>query len=319
CRQINVDRPNSLMQDMLGANFDSFRQNIVDLIDRKSNTILVDRMERMLKGMRADLFSFLDKIELGLRLDKDKAYDERKEAEQSLNDINKEQTRIMEELNITFKSMENESVVWIRDLVLKMRNESLAGCNLVDVRKFYSLYCIDTLQKALGICMDHHSQMIFDMLDDISGELTRKIFKTPENTHFRFSFAINNKTWTKGDNVGFLSQSFLGSNIFGLVGMTIGGAMRQNELKKNTTDVFADIADQYNVLLESLPGTVHKAYTDMKNRIYKQIQEYFTDRAQEVQTQTEQIINFAQKNQEEKEQSMQLVQIVRGILNDMKV
>ncbi len=167
--------------------------------------------------------------------------------------------------------------------------------------------------------MDYHSQIIFDMLDEISGELTQKIFKTPENTHFRFSFAINNKTWTKGDNVGFVSQTLLGSNILGLVGMTIGGAMRQNELKRNTSDVFSDINEQYRFLLESLPGTVHKAYTDMKNRIYKQIQDYFTDRAEEVQSQTEQVINFAQRNQEEKEQSMQLVQMVRGILNDMKV
>ena len=319
CRQETVDRPNAAMQDILGENFDCFRQTVEKLIEGKCNTILVDRMERMLKGMRTDLFVFLDKIEHGLKLDKEKAYDERKGAELSLQDMDSTQTRIMEELNDTFKSMENETTVWMRELVMKMKNESLAGCNLVDVRKFYSLYCIDTLQKALGICTDHHSQIIFEMLDDISDELTRKVFKAPENTHYRFSFAINNKTWTKGDNVGYLSQNFLGSNIFGLVGMTIGGAMRQSELKKNTTDVLGDINDKYNDLLESLPTIVHRAYADMKNRIYKHIQEYFTDRAREVQTQTEQIINFAQKTQEEKEQSMQLIQIVRGILNDMKV
>ena len=109
------------------------------------------------------------------------------------------------------------------------------------------------------------------------------------------------------------------SSALSVVGMTIGGAMRQSELKKNTPDVFSDINEQYRFLLESLPGTVHKAYADMKNRIYKQIQEYFADRAEEVQSQTEQVINFAQRNQEEKEQSMELVQMVRGILNDMKV
>ncbi len=319
CRQVNVDRPNQTMQDKLGGNFDLFRQTIIELIDKKSNTILVDRMERMLKGMRADLFASLDNIEQGLKLDKDQAYDERQKAEQTMRDMDTEQARMMNELSTMFQSMENETSVWMRDLIEKMQSESLTGYDLVNIRKYYSLYCIDTLQKALSACTDHHSQIIFDMLDEISGELTQKIFKTSENTHFRFSFAINNKTWTKGDNVGFVSQTLLGSNILGLVGMTIGGAMRQNELKRNTSDVFSDINEQYRFLLESLPGTVHKAYADMKNRIYKQIQDYFTDRAEEVQSQTEQVINFAQKNQEEKEQSMQLVQMVRGILNDMKV
>ncbi len=319
CRQVNVDRPNQTMQDKLGGNFDLFRQTIIELIDKKSNTILVDRMERMLKGMRADLFASLDNIEQGLKLDKDQAYDERQKAEQTTRDMDAEQARMMNELSTMFQSMENETSVWMRDLIEKMKSESLTGYDLVNIRKYYSLYCIDTLQKALSACMDYHSQIIFDMLDEISGELTQKIFKTAENTHFRFSFAINNKTWTKGDNVGFVSQTLLGSNILGLIGMTIGGAMRQNELKRNTSDVFSEINEQYRFLLESLPGTVHKAYADMKNRIYKQIQNYFTDRAEEVQSQTEQVINFAQRNQEEKEQSMQLVQMVRGILNDMKV
>ena len=101
--------------------------------------------------------------------------------------------------------------------------------------------------------------------------------------------------------------------------MAIGGAMRQSELQRNTSDVFSDINEQYKFLMESLPRTIQKAYADMKNRIYKQIQEYFTDCAQKIESQTEQVINFAQKNQEEKEQSMLLVQMVRGILNDMKV
>lgn len=319
CRIMNVDRPNPSMQDKLGENFDLFRNTIVNLIEGKSNTILVDRMERMLKGMRSDLFASLDKIEQGLKLDKDKAYDERQNAENTLNEMDVKQTQIMNEINAQFITMESETTAWIRELVHKMQYESLAGFDLVSIRKYYSLYCIDTLQKALGLCMDHHSQIIFDILDNISDELTQKVFKTAETTHFRFSFAINNKTWTSGDNVGFLSRAFMGGNILGLVGMTIGGAMRQNEMKKNTTDVFDDINAQYNSLLESMPDTIHKSYVDMKNRIYKHIQDYFTDRSQEIQSQTEQIINFAQKNQEEKEQSMQLIQMIRGILNDMKV
>lgn len=324
CRQMNVDRPNPAMKDKLGGNFDVFRKTIIELIDRKNNTILVDRMERMLKGMRADLFASLDRIEQGLKLDKDQAYDERQKAEQSLRDMDNEQTRMMNELNGMFQSMENETTVWMQELVQKMQGEALTGYDLANIRKYYSLYCIDTLQKALEICMDHHSQIIFDRLDEISGELTQKIFMQTENTHFRFSFAINNMTWTKGDNVSYISRSLsvavpLVSSALSVVGMTIGGAMRQSELKKNTPDVFSDINEQYRFLLESLPGTVHKAYADMKNRIYKQIQEYFADRAEEVQSQTEQVINFAQRNQEEKEQSMELVQMVRGILNDMKV
>ncbi len=317
CRQMNVERPNSSMSDKLSENFDAFREKIVELIERKSNTILVDRMERMLRSMRADLFVSLDNIETGLKLDKEKAYDERQKAEQSLIEMSAEQTKIMNDLSAMFGSMESETTVWMRELVDRMQNESLAGYDLIDVRKYYSLYCIDTLQKALNICMDHHSQIVFDVLDDISGELTQKIFKTSETTHFRFSFVVNNKTWTKGDNVGFISQNV--SGLWGLVGMTIGGAMRQKELKNKSSDVFADISEQYNRLTETLPKTIHKAYADMKNRINKHIQEYFADRADELHSQTEQIINFAEKNQEEKEQAMQLIEMVRTILNNMNI
>lgn len=319
CRHVGAERPNSVLQDKLAANFEDFRQKMIALIEGKSNTILIDRMERMLRSMREDLFAFLDKIEQGLKLDKDKAYDERQKAEETLQHMDTEQTRVMNELRDFFRTMESETLNWIQELVQKMQDESLDDCDLIHIRKYYSLYCIDTLQKALELCMDHHSQIIFDMLDAISGELTQNIFKTAECVHSRFSFAVNNKTWTKGDNVGFISQTLLSSSVLGLIGMTVGGAMRQNELRKNTTDVFADINEQYGLLLETLPGTVHKAYADMMKRMNKHIQEYFADRAQEVRSHTEQVIDFAQRSQQEKEQSMQLVQTVRGILNDMSV
>lgn len=323
CRQEESERPNPTMQEKLEENFDAFRKNIVELIDGKSNTILVDRMERMLKGMRADLFASLDKIEQGLQLDKDKAYDERQKAELSLQEMNAEQTRMLGELENTFGDMENETENWMRELIQKMQGETLTEYDLENIRKYYTLYCVDTLQKALGTCTDYHSQIVFDKLDEISGELTRKIFNTTETAHFKFTFALNNKTWTKGDNVGFVSQQISSFGILGfvggLIGKTVGGAMRQNELKKNTTDVFADINEQYTRLSETLPATVQKTYTEMKNRICQQIQDYFADRSREVQSQTEQIIDFAQKSQEEKEQSMQLVQTIRGILNEMKV
>lgn len=319
CRQVKVKRPNSAMQDKLGENFKLLRRNITELIDSKSNTILVDRMERMLKGMRADLFASLDKMEQGLKLDKNQAYDERQKAEHTLQDMEQQQACIMSQMGGMFQTMECDTTSWMIELVKKMQGESLASFDLRDIRKYYALYCIDTLQKALRICMDYHSHTMLGVLDEISDELTKKVFKTAEDTHFRFSFAINNKTWTKGDNVGFVSQTLLGTNILGLIGMTIGGAMRQNELKQNTSDVFSDINEQYALLLKSLPGTVRKAYDDMRDRTYKQIQEYFTDRTQDIQVQTEQVIYFAQKDQEEKEKAMQLIQIVRTILGEMKI
>ena len=321
CRQLEVNRPNPQMAERLAANFDRFRAEITRMVDEKSDVILVDRMERMLQGMREELFALLDVMEQGLKLDSAQAYDQRRQAEQSLQDLDVKQTQVMNDITAGLKTDELETVNWMQELVEKMRRETamLRSVELTYIRRYYSLFCVDTLQKALTLCMEYHTQKIFEQLDAISGELTQRAVKSIQGAHTSFSFSINNKTWTKGDNVGFLANRLGGGGILSLVGMTIGGSMRQSEMKKNTSDVFADIDQQYVLLLDSLPATVARAYANLRDRVLEQVREYFSDRSAQLHTQTEQIISFAQRSEAEKQQAMELIRAVRTTLEEMKL
>lgn len=320
CRQLGADRPNPELQERLAANFDSFRSDLGRMMEEKREVLLADRMERMLRGMRTELGAMLDVMEHGLRLDREQASGERREAEQAVLDMDAKQNRVTEEINSFIGLAEKEATVWLRELVGNMSAEAgtLRDLDLTLIRKYYSIYCIDILQSGLNLCMEHHGRQLFEKLDSVSGELTHRAVKVVEHGRPGFSFILNNKTWTKGDNVGFVAR-YLGGGILSLVGMTVGGAMRQSEMKRSNADVFEDIALQYDKLQGSLVPTVQRAYADMGGRVQREVREFFADRTEQLRAQSELVISFAQRSEAEKEQALSAVETVRSILNGMTV
>lgn len=319
CRQLEVNRPNPQLQEQLEASFAEFSHKIDYMVEAKNSTVLLDRMERMLKGMRGELNQALDTIVQGLQTDKDQLYATRQNAQEELAALEQYQNRVTWELTDQIRTMFSETLGWMSDLVDQMRSEAqhLDGIDANNIRKYYSLYCVDTLQKAMNRCTECHYDSLLNQLDQISDELSRRILHNRKEDKVSFRFAVNNKTWTKGDSLGFFVNGIGG--VVGIMGMTIAGTMRQRELKNTAGDVLADIQEQYDRLIGELPGTVKRVYDNMEQQTMTQVKEYFSDQSTALQEKTEQITLFAQRSAAEKEESMGLVREVRQILEQMVV
>ena len=68
CRQLGEERPNPAMEKELGEHFDRFRGEISRLAEEKKELILPDRMQRLARGMIAEVSESLDALEEGLRM-----------------------------------------------------------------------------------------------------------------------------------------------------------------------------------------------------------------------------------------------------------
>ena len=68
CRQLGEERPNPQMEAQLGERFDRFREELNRLVEAKKETILPDRMQRLARGMIAELSESLTALEDGLSM-----------------------------------------------------------------------------------------------------------------------------------------------------------------------------------------------------------------------------------------------------------
>ncbi|MBM6937018.1 dynamin family protein [Pseudoflavonifractor phocaeensis] len=320
CRQLEEERPNDTLQKQLEEEFCSFRKQVADLIQEKKDMVLPDRMERMMSGMREELGQELDVIEHGATIQQDALSKEQQSAKQTCDEIFAKQNETLHALSQRIELMEGDSLLWLSELAEQMRTESchLDDIDLEDIRKYYAIYCIDTLQEALNRCMDYHTDLLYDDLDKISEELSRKSALKPSTPQHSFHFKMNNKTWTKGDNVSFvINQTQLGSSLVGVFATGVAGGMRQREMKNSRKSVIADIQQQYDKLSVTLPATVKRTYDQFARQIQEQLHTYFSDCVSKTQQQTEQLLEIAHRAADEKEEILQAIRSVRSLLDEI--
>lgn len=220
--------------------------------------------------------------------------------------------------------MRLETLDWLSDLVLQMRNEAdeLQGEDTLDVRKYYSIYCVDTLQDALTRCVDYHLGLIYDEVDRISDELGKEFaLDSSKLAKQNFRFVLHNKTWTKGDNVYLGSQMVSAlagvGGLLSLVTSGIAGHIRNKELAGQRDTVLQDIQEQFTQLESSLPQILKQHYDQIEKELNGQIQEFFANQIQTVEANTAQMVNVASRNEEEKQLIHQAICEVRAMLEEM--
>ena len=322
CRQIGTPRPNEKTQEKLEANFAALRDDIVNLVDTKCDMVLPDRMERMIQGMQADLQSYLDGIARSLDTSEDALKEEQKKSDVATTEMLVQQTQAIENIKTAIQNMKAETETWLKQVILKMRKEiaDFSSFDIRDVRKYYPIYCIDTLQDALSRCFDYHTDVLYDMLDEISGKLTKNMPSDINNLGMKasFRFVLNNKTWTKGDNVA-LALNFVSLNnpILDLVAKGVAGGMRDKEMSSNTQEVYQDIRNQYDKLEKSLPAVIANIYSHLEKQLSVLLQAYYSEKAADLKNQMEQMRLIVHRSTEEKNQIRQAVRVVRSMLEEM--
>lgn len=318
CRQIDDSCANARTTERLHKNFDALHTALYAMIQGKKDYVLPERMNRMIHLMADDLQSVLQALEKGLEIsssDLQAMVDQvtKEEAEQS-----KQLEEADRRVDTLFSRMKQEGQQWMSSVFDRMEADidSLQRIPREDVTKFYTFFCIDTVQEALNRCMDYHMQQLLDEMEAISSDLTRNVSKETQERSFRFQFTLDSKTWTKGDNVGFFSNGIGG--MIGMAGLFLAGAMREKEMKDSLPDLVRMIREQYPQFRESAYDVIEKNYDQLADSVKRELKDYYAGKIAFVREQVQQTAVVARQSQEQKAEIEAAIQNARTQLEKLE-
>ena len=320
CRQLGEERPNPEMAGALAEHFDRFRAELNRLAEEKKETILPDRMQRLARGMIAELSENLTAMEEGLQMSSQdvKAAMDRVEEQKETQIQNQEEAG--RRIDRLIEIMKGESREWMGELLDAMQQEvgSLGDIPAAELSKYYTFYCIDTIQEAMNRCIEQHTLYLYDLLEEISADLSAKLSRTAVNSSYGFRFTLDNRTWTKGDNVSYVVSKVSSLALLSLVADGVAGAMRQKEMANKTPDILRSIGRQYISLRASVDQAVESVYGKLGENAKKQLAEYYGEKIRAAQEQVEQSAMVARQDEERKEQIREAVAEIRRILGQIQ-
>lgn len=162
--------------------------------------------------------------------------------------------------------------------------------------------------------MQVHQEELYDYLEDISAGLARGLADGKEKTPYSFRFALDNKTWTKGDNVSFV-MSQLNFGLLTLIADGFAGSMRQKEMAGKTSKILKSIYQQYHGVRESVRKMIEDTYSDMEKLAKTQLQSYYSDKIETAQAEVDQCIMVANQNETNKFKVEIVIKEIRDTLS----
>ena len=320
CRQTGESRPNPAMEEILEEGFDRFRARISSLIEEKREMVLPDRMERMFRGMLDSLEGDLAALEQGLTMTGQDVRENLERVRAQKEGQIKAQEETDRKIDDRIAQMQAQTSEWLEELLDRLRREAagLSDMAAADLTKYYSFYCIDVLQEAIGRCQDYHMLLLYDELEGIAKELTEGLSREAVSQNYGFRFALDNKTWTKGDNVSFVVSKIDSLGLLSLVADGVAGAMRQKEMANKTPDILKAIEAQYSGLYASVRQAVEGTYRQMGTRIKKQLADYYGDKIREAEKLAEQSAMVARQDEAKKEEIREAIGQVRAVFAQME-
>lgn len=320
CRLMEAERPNEALQGILEGNFSFLRNRLTALVADKKDFVLPERMGRLLSLMKTEVESRLMAIENGLTMDQQSIQN----ALDRLNEEKEQQIRAQTDAETMIadavRKMKAEALEWMGELIVRMEDEieTLQGIDAAVLTKYYSFYCIDLLQQGIECCMETHQDVIYEVLEDISFQLAKGLGQIREQTPYAFRFALDNKSWTKGDNVSYVINRVAGTGLLSLIADGFAGSMRQKEVAKKTPDVLSSIRRQYSGVRKSVHSLVENSYSKMEETVKKQLQSFYREKIEAAQAEVEQSAMVAGQNEENKKKIEAAVQEVRETLRQLE-
>lgn len=298
CRLLGEERPNEALGSILEANFSALRRKIASLVADKKEFVLPDRMGRMLEMMKESLGLSLDALEKGLRMDEasmQKTMEQLKEEQEKQIQIQQE---LKQQIAADVSAMKEEALTWMRELVNRMEHQvdALKEVDANLLTKYYSFYCVDLLQQAAERCVELHQEELYDKLEEISADLATGLLEGQEPKPYRFRFALDNKTWTKGDNVSYVVNQ-LNFGLLGLVADGFAGSMRQKEVAQKTPQLLEAIHRQYSAVRQSVQKMIEETYDQMALQANRKLCAYYSDKIDDARAEAEECALVARQNQ----------------------
>ena len=319
CRIEEEERPNEELSDKLASNFDEFRDTLTHVVQMKKDVLLPDRIHRLTYGMEADISGELDAMEAGLELDTKQAVEQMEVFQKYSQEKALEQEHIQKKMKTRFLEMQVQANDWMEELLNKMKLEvdMLHDISSEEIIKYYSIYCIDTIQEAINRCVEYHMKEIYDELDAISFEAVKGISVPMKDNSYGFRFALDNKTWTMGDNVSYVASKISQLGLLSLVVDGVAGAMRQKETGNRKDDILRAIKEQYPGFIQSAQSTIRDTYGKLAEMVQLQLMEYFKGEMEQEKVQNEQMMRVARQTKENKEEIREAILQLRNALKSL--
>lgn len=322
CIRLEEERPNRKLGDLLADNFAQFRKQLDYLVESKREMVLPDRMQRLLKGMAIELKEQLQAMEEGLAMDTKGVQEAMNVLESHCAQQNEQQKKATEQIDAAIRGMMEEALGWIRELVDRMEKEvdSLRNVPHEDLKKYYSFYCMETLQNAINTCIEHHTIQLYEQLNEISADLVKSLPSASKPELYDFQFALSNMTWTNGDNFSYICSIVPIGIIQSLSIVTdaIGGIWRDSELKNKVPDLLSNIREQFPDLRHSALCTVEGSYDRMGKTMKKQLDSFYNAQVEQAKIKVEQSAMVARQDAEKKEETRAAIATIRDVLAQMQ-
>jgi len=321
CRQKGAKRPNDGLAAMMETNFRNFRDSLTQLLESKKDCILPDRIQRLLSGMIQDLTFDLDALEQGVSMDLKAVSAEMDKLNEYKTSKVQEQLDIEKRIDRLIELLYAETQGWISEFISKMEADvdSLGNIPAEDIKKYYVLYCIDTLQEAVQRCMEHSTIKLYAALDTISEEISRKTALKMNTVPVLLSFSLQNKTWTKGDNVALASIALgMSAGILGIAMDYVAGSMRQKQVRNSQEDLTREIRAQYSTLQISMSNSLSETFKNLKANAKEQIGVYFEEHIQTLESQVEQSAMVARQDDAKKHEIRAAIEAVKAIIDEIR-
>lgn len=304
CRQKGASRPNDELEAYLEANFDTFRTRLTELLENKRSCVLPDRIQRLIGSMVQDMQLDINALLQGLSMDKDAVSAQMDRLREHRVEKVEEQTQIAERIDRLTERYHTQTTQWMQELIGKMEAETntLSEIPTEDIKKFYVLYCMDTVQEALQRCLDYSLMELYEELDSISADISKKMSFQSNAASVALSFSLRNKTWTRGDNVAVASTLLGVPGLLSYAANYVAGSMRQKQIKESRVDILMEIKEQYAGLRVSVQRSLSESFKSLNTKAKEQIGIYFEEQLQALETQVEQSAMVARQNEEKKQE-----------------
>ncbi len=320
-RQLGKKPPNEDTADFLKDNFAAFRQRLQDLLDAKRSTVIPDRVYRMLYAMQQELDGDMEVILEGLSLDAQTLSEKKEQLRQAQHQQSQAQEAALRTVDEKAEQYKAQAIGWLTEFVEQMEQDvsSLSTLEAEDIKKYYSLFCVETMQLAIERCNDYFSQTLYDEIEDISVGVAKKLSLQGDKSMPAFRFALNNKSWTAGDTIEMahtFAQNYLG---FGSTLVTaLAGIVREQQIKKSAPDLMANIRQQYTQLKASILPAVSENNERIAVAAKKQLMVYFADKRTQLEEQLDQTEMIARKDEAQKQQIRDAIAEMQQLLRQLQ-
>ena len=318
CRILDKKRPCPELESILKNEFEELREDIMNMVQEKKDTVLIDRMQRMTRQMIADINIDLENIEKGLEMNSCQIFEEKKKLQMEEERYSQQLSMAQNNINEKVNKMKSDTIEWIESLMYQMECENLTIYPVQEISQYYAYYCVELLETVLRECLETHREELMNHMSDISDELGKGLagmYAAGDN--IQFCFRLNNSTWTRGDSVTMAISLVLGNSVINTVADLVGSLTRKTELESEKDNIVAGIKKKYPLFKKEAIQKIDGQYSALMHSACKLLEEYYQDQLKRAGETVAQYEEASQKCDEDKKMVMQAIAELHQVLVGM--